>query len=93
MPSENFTFGDDAEERCVTYGFPEPQITWYLDDVAITRHASAQVVANQTDDIVFVSSTLTMTGLDKDDNGILKCTAVNRVGSDSEQTPFQVKCE
>ncbi|CAH1243536.1 PTPRA [Branchiostoma lanceolatum] len=76
-----------ATFTCSSQGVPTPKIIWYNDSSTITPggQISVDVITGKVNGIDVVTSTLTITSVDREDNGEYKCTSSNAAGDDTSQ--------
>ena len=93
QPYDNHTARDNVTRECIVQGYPKSiNIEWYLNNSMILRHSTSNIKLNETSRFVVIKSTLTMNGLDKDDQGDFECRASNTIASIKESTTFNVFC-
>ena len=85
---------------CVAGGLPGPQISWFKDATPLDpRENKRLTIKYETIDSeqdseqheITVSSTLTITQLDKEDGGVYLCKADNGFGEVAESQPFKLE--
>ncbi|XP_019614346.1 PREDICTED: angiopoietin-1 receptor-like [Branchiostoma belcheri] len=79
---QTINIGSQATFTCSSTGVPTPAITWYNDSSAITPGGQISVVkvTEVVDGENVVTSTLTITSVGREDNGVYKCASSNANG-------------
>ena len=85
--SVRFTAGSDVEMSCPTWGYEQPNVTWYKDYVLVKVDSRVRLLK---DDKSRPNRTLAISDIRDGDRAVYKCTATNRHGTMSRTSLLRV---
>lgn len=79
--------GDHVSFECIVSGYPTPNVTWWKDGQCLKEDEGFDIQESHIDQPGRrLNSTLTLSGLTKQDEGYYTCRAENKLGlADMEQ--------
>ena len=85
--SVRLTAGSDVEMSCPTWGYEQPNVTWYKDYVLVKVDSRVRLLK---DDKSRPNRTLAISDIRDGDRAVYKCTATNRHGTMSRTSLLRV---
>ena len=85
--SVRLTAGNDVELSCPAWGYEQPNVSWYRDDVPVRVDSRVRLLA---DDKNRPNRTLAISDIRESDRAVYRCTAFNRHGTLSRTTRLRV---